>query len=103
MTRDHLIDAVVAEMYKVWGEDGFDGTAAQYEWLLSNYGITEEEDVQWQLLLQHEMGDLPDEDREDPEVIEFVKNEAAAVEFLGKLLRKYQNSSARYRSEPSVT
>jgi hypothetical protein len=62
-----------------------------------------EEDVQWQLLPQHEMEDLPDEDREDAEVIEFVENEAAAVEFLVKLLRKYQSSSVRYRSEPSVT
>lgn len=49
------------------------------------------------------MQDLPDEDREDPEVTEFVENEAAAIEFLVNLLRKYQTSSARYRSEPSVT
>jgi hypothetical protein len=101
MTRDHLIDAVLAEMERVWGEDAFEGTAAQYEWLLSNHGITEEEDVQWQLLLQHEMDDLPDEDREDPEVTEFVEN-GAAVEFLVKLLQKYQNSSARSQSEASA-
>jgi hypothetical protein len=102
MTRDHLIEAVVAEMERIWGKTVFDGTAAEYEWLLSSYGITEEEGVQWQLLLQYQMQDLSDEDREDPEVTDFVENKAAAVEFLVTLLRKYQNSSARYRDEFSA-
>ena len=55
MTRPELIEAVLTEMHRVWGDEGFGGTFPEYEWLLANYGITEEEDVQWQFVLQYHM------------------------------------------------
>ena len=61
MTRSELIDAVMGEMERVWGEAGFEGTVTEYHWLFAHYGITEEEDVQWQLVLEHNMGELSSE------------------------------------------
>ena len=41
MTRAELIDAIMREMERVWGETGFEGTTAEYTWLLAQYAITE--------------------------------------------------------------
>ncbi len=96
MTRDELIDAVLEEMERVWGEDGFGGEADAYAWLLKTYGITEEEDVSWQLILQDSMDDLPEEELEDAELIDFLEDEDAVVQFLQTLLAKYQSASEIY-------
>lgn len=81
-------------MQRVWGDEGFGGTPPECAWLLANYGITEEEDVQWQLVLQYDMDDLPEEDWEDEEVMTFVENDMAVLPFLRMLLRKYRSGTA---------
>jgi hypothetical protein len=97
MNRAELIESVLEEMQRVWGDEGFGGSFPEYEWLLTNYGITEEEDVQWQFVLQHDMDDMPEEDREDEEVMQFVEDDAAVLPFLQILLRKYRSATAAYR------
>lgn len=96
MMRDELIDGVLKEMDRVWGEDGLGGEPDEYAWLLKNYNITEEDDVQWQLILQYDMGDLPDEDTEDEDLMIFLEDDCAVVQFLQEYLRKYKGSSAIY-------
>jgi len=87
MTKADLIDAVMAEMSRVWGQEGLGGEKREYEWLLQTYGITEEEDVQWQLILQDDMDDLPEEDLEDGELMTFLADQPAVVTFLISVYR----------------
>lgn len=96
MTRSELIEAVLKEMDRVWGDEGFGGTALEYEWLRAHYRISEEEDVQWQFVLQYDMDDMPEEDQEDEEVVEFVENESAVMAFLASFLDKYRSGTATY-------
>lgn len=96
MTKSELIGQTIDEMDRVWGEESLRGEPEEYDWLLANYNISEEEDVQWQLILQHHMGDLPVEDQEDEEVMLFLENEHAVIQFLQVYLSKYKNSSATY-------
>jgi len=63
---------------------------------VQTYGITEEEDVQWQLILQDDMDDLPEEDLEDEELMTFLADQPAVVAFLEAFLRKYREHSAVY-------
>lgn len=99
MTKSELIDGVLREMDRVWENEGFGGESEAYEWLLKNYCISEEEDVQWQLVLQHHMDDLPVEDQEDEEVMSFLEDQHAVKQFLQALLTKYKTSSATYTRE----
>ena len=96
MTKAELIDAVMAEMSRVWGQERLGGEKREYEWLLQTYGITEEEDVQWQLILQDDMDDLPEEDLEDEELMAFLADEPAVVTFLVAFLQKYLEHSSVY-------
>ena len=98
MTKAELIDAVLEEMERVWGEDGLGGEPDEYAWLLENCNISEEDDVQWQLVLQHSMNDLPDEDMEDEELITFLEDDHAVIRFLQDFLSKYKSSPASYVS-----
>lgn len=98
MKRAELINAVLEEMDRVWGEDGLGGEPDEYAWLLKNYNITEEDDVQWQLILQYSMNDLYDEDLEDEELMTFLEDDQAVIQFLQEFLRKYKSSSASYVS-----
>src|SRR5437868_5852917 len=91
-TRKQLIGAILREMERVWGAEGLGGEAEEYKWLESQYHISEEEDVQWQLVLQYATGHLPEEDLEDEEVMEFLEDNFAVVLFLEALLRKYRSS-----------
>lgn len=96
-TDIELIDSILKEMSRIWGDDeGFGGTYQEYRWLAKNYEITEEEDVKWQFLLQESTGDLPEEDAEDPEVKEFLEDNEAVYSFLESLLSKYKGSTAVY-------
>jgi predicted 3-demethylubiquinone-9 3-methyltransferase (glyoxalase superfamily) len=95
--RQLLIDAVMAEMKRVWGEDGLGGQPQEYEWLKRHYGIAEDEDVSWQLILEHSIGEQLPEDRDDPEVISLVNDETRVLSFLRDFLQKYQSSAAVYR------
>lgn len=96
MTKVALINDIFERMDAVWGEEGFDGTQQEYDWLLANYGITDEEDVMWMLILQHGMDDLEPEDRDDEELMTFLENEQSVVEFLEHFLQKYQSSDKVY-------
>ena len=96
MTKVELINAIFERMDAVWGEDGFDGEPQEYDWLLASYGISDEEDVMWMLILQHGMDDLESEDREDEELMAFLENEQAVDEFLAAFLLKYQSSDKVY-------
>ncbi len=100
MTESQLIEEILKEMARVWGDDeGLGGTPDEYEWLLGNYRISEEEDVKWQLLLQESMNDLPEEDADDPEVREFLDDEEATHTFLKGFLEKYKSSNAIYQRQ----
>ncbi len=96
MERARLIEAVLYEMQRVWGEDGLNGEPDAYAWLAEQYQITEEEDVQWQLILEYEYGDLSDDDLSDQEVMDFVEDDNTVVEFLKRILSKYKSSDATY-------
>jgi len=95
--RTTLVDAVLVEITRVWGADGLQGSAPEYVWLFETYGISEEEDVQWQLVFEYQIDDMLDEDLDDEEVMEFVENDAAVMDFLRRFLEKYRSSAATYR------
>src|SRR5688572_22175743 len=53
MENEDLAFSIIVECERVWGSiDGFDGSVAQYVWLNENYGITEEDDLMWQIVLE---------------------------------------------------
>jgi len=96
MPKNALIDAISREMSRVWGEDGLHGEPEEYRWLEENYGISEEDDVWWQLTIQHHFGELPEEDRDDAEVMNFLSDDVRVEQFLRDLLRRYRSSTAIY-------
>ena len=67
-----------------------------YSWLLKTYGITEEEDIAWQLILQDSMDNLPEEELEDDELMDFLEDEDAVTQFLQLFLAKYRSASEIY-------
>lgn len=96
MPKNDLIDAISLEMNRVWGEDGLHGEPEEYAWLEEHYGVTEEDDVCWQLTIQHHFGDLPKEDQDDAEVMQFLNDDARVEQFLRDLLRRYQANTLTY-------
>lgn len=96
MTKSDLIDRVIEQTERIWGIEGFGGDWSEYAWLFETYGITEEDDVHWQLILEHNMDDLSDEDLEDEELMLFLNEDSAVNQFLQDLLWKYQSSIANY-------
>ncbi|SFI36696.1 putative phosphothreonine lyase domain-containg protein [Nitrosomonas sp. Nm34] len=96
MRKTQLIDAIFVEWDRIWGSKGFDGTSSEYNWLQHNYGISEEDDVRWQLILEHDADELADEDREDHELMKFLEDEHAVQQFLQQLLRCYRSASIAY-------
>jgi hypothetical protein len=97
MTDAKLMEMILEEIARVWGDDdGLVGEPAEYAWLQEHYGISEEEDAKWHLLLQENMGELSEEDMEDPEVEAFLEDEAAVTAFLELFLTKYRSSDAIY-------
>ena len=98
MTTDaKLMELILEEIARVWGDDdGLAGEPAEYAWLQEHYGITEEEDAKWHLLLLDNMGELEEEDLEDPEIEAFLEDEAGVTAFLTMFLEKYRSSDAVY-------
>ena len=95
-----LVDAIVAEMDRVWGEPGFGGSSEEYAWLEENYGITEEDDVHWQFVLQYFVThDLPEDDLADDEVMSFLDDFQAVEWFLSDLLDRYKSKNKVYPRE----
>lgn len=101
ITRSDLIESIVTEMERVWGPKGFGGELEAYAWLKDHFGISEEQDVQWQDVLSDWAGTL-DEDTEDLDegekehVKAFLQDDSAVTTFLEVLLQKYRNSNATY-------
>jgi len=94
--RQNLVDAVLVEITRVWGEEGLQGNVPEYAWLFDSYGISEEEDVQWQLVFEHEIDEMLDEDLDDKEVMASVEDDARVIAFLHRFLAKYQSSAATF-------
>jgi hypothetical protein len=94
--RRSLVNAVLVEITRVWGEEGLQGSAPEYAWLLETYGISEEEDVQWQLVFEYEIDEMLAEDLDDEEVMAFVEDDAAVIAFLNRFLAKYRSSAATF-------
>jgi hypothetical protein len=93
--RQPLVDAVLVEMTRVWGKEGLQGSAFEYAWLFDTYGISEEEDVQWQLVFEHANDEMLDED-DDEEVMALVEDDAAVIGFLHRFLAKYRSSAVTF-------
>ena len=93
----------MVEMDRVWGEDGFDGSFDSYQWLQQNYGVSEEEDVLWQLILEYDTDELSDEDREDQELMVFLEDKKTVREFLKSHLQKYRSSSSVFSNRMHPT
>lgn len=101
MTRSDLIESVLAEMDRVWGPEGVGGESEAYAWLKEHFGISEEEDLQWQDVLSDWAGsldvDLEDLDEAEKErVIAFLQDDPSVTTFLEALLQRYKSSAARY-------
>lgn len=94
MTRSDLIDAILEEMARIWGEDGFSGTGEGYEWLLKAYGVTEDDDVEWLGILEYEADEIHPEDAADPKWMSFVTDDGQVIPFLRQLLKKYRSHRA---------
>ena len=93
MRRNELILAIFTEMERVWGEDGFDGKVDDYRWLQEHYGISEMDDVHWQLILECDADELSEEDLEDQELMVFLNDKKAVRKFLQRLLESYRSTS----------
>jgi len=95
VNTDELILAIIAEMERVWGGVcNFHGDNGDYQWLQENYGISEEDDVRWQLFLEYDADDLSEEDREDEELMAFLEDADAVEQFSQSMLARYRSSSA---------
>ncbi len=94
MSRKTLIRAVLLETDRVWGEDGFGGEPDEYAWLAVTLGITYDQDVQWQLILDHACDCLEDDDLKDEKLMLFLAHDVAVMRFLNIFLEMYQRSSA---------
>jgi hypothetical protein len=94
MSRKTLIRAVLLETDRVWGEDGFGGKPNEYAWLAVKFGITYDQDVQWQLILDHACDCLEDDELSDEELMSSLADDDLVTRFLNTFLEMYQRSSA---------
>lgn len=96
MNRTQLIDAIFEEMQRVWGDEDRPAEPEDYAWLEKHYGISENDDISWQLILDYEADEMAEEDLADDEVMDFVEDNLGVILFLEGLLRKYQSGTAVY-------
>ncbi|CAN7782508.1 hypothetical protein LJR175_008222 [Variovorax sp. LjRoot175] len=98
--RAELIGLVVTEIDRIFGSGGFDGEPGQYEWLLSNYGVSEFDDVQWQMICEWERGEFGEGmDYTEEELAEregFLADEPAVIAFLEELLIRYRSGATSF-------
>lgn len=94
MTRLDLIDAVAEQMERVWGPEGQGCESGEYQWLEVACGITEQEDVRWQDIIEHEdgngLGDLEEDDQK------FLDDDKAVIQFLEDLLQRYKSAPTAF-------
>ena len=96
-----LIDRIMAEMERVWGPEGLQGTQEEYAWLQQHYGISEADDVRWQYILQDSMDDLTEDDLseddpDDEELIDLLAHPGGIIATLNALLLLYRRNSISY-------
>ena len=101
LIRSELIKSVLAEMDRVWGPDGFGGELEAYGWLQEHFGITEEEDVQWQDVLSDWAGTLAEDtadlsEDEKKQVMAFLQDDSVVTVFLESLLQRYKSADVTY-------
>jgi hypothetical protein len=91
--RDKLIDSILVEIWRVW-QGKFNGTEAEYQWLVNNYGISEEDDSRLVLILEQQEGksDRLAEYEDNSEVHAFLGDNVAITEFLTTMLRRYKSN-----------
>jgi len=100
--RAELIGAIIVEIDRIFGKGCFDGDDSQYEWLLANYGVTEEADVQWQQICEYERSEIPEDQYEEDELealYTWLEDDAAVHAFLEGMLKQYRAGSAVYSSQ----
>ncbi len=73
----------------------FDGSPAEYEWLLANVGVTEEDDVRWINVTSWQLGTFEEDgdhyrSEEWAEWAAFLEDDAAVIAFLESMLARYR-------------
>lgn len=101
LVRSELVESVLAEMARVWGAEGFGGELEAYAWLQERFGISEEDDLQWQDVLSDWAGTLDEdmadlEEEEKKHVKAFLQDDLAVIAFLEMLLQHYKSSDSIY-------
>lgn len=95
---DAVAEDVVSEIARVFPSPvGFEGTQGQYSWLLKNVGVSEEDDVHWQLIFEDMNKLLNDDDRVDEEVLELLCRPDIVFNFLWDIRAKYRACSLVYQ------
>ncbi|MCL8208070.1 MAG: hypothetical protein K6V97_08385 [Actinomycetia bacterium] len=89
------------DYYEDFYGDGtrFQGSDEDYKWLEETFGITEEEDVRWQLIEEdHYYGETTEEREtgEPDELRPWLDDDEAVCAFLEDLKRKYESVAATY-------
>ncbi|PSR23282.1 MAG: hypothetical protein C7B47_15920 [Sulfobacillus thermosulfidooxidans] len=111
--REDLRQAIEARVHYLFGTrprtgdyyldffgDGtrFHGNPSDYEWLEKTFGISEVEDVRWQLIEEfHYFGHTAEEDDNHEDALRpWLEDDAAVCHFLEQLKRKYDSNDAVY-------
>jgi hypothetical protein len=91
MTRSELIEAISAEIDRIWSVVEFSGGWGEYEWLEANYGVTLDDDADWIGILNYEAG-ITDPD-DEPVFENFASDDMRVIPFLEQLLQKYRSNT----------
>lgn len=98
-----LMRHITKRILDIFGPEGLEGTFEEYEWLMENYSVSEEDDVKWVDLLHYYNGDLDENpsiatlsDEERAEVMRFVSDKEAHLPFLFEIVHKYDASRKRF-------
>ena len=96
MNRREVMDGIFEEMQRIFGFEKYPSTTEEHDWLAETYGISMEEHLRYELILDHDSHDL-DEGETDEFSLAFLRNDRAVCRFLEGLLRKYRSGSEVYR------
>ncbi len=75
-----------------------EGTQEEYAWLKQHYGISEDDDVNWQFILQDSTDDLTEDelsedDPDDEEMIDLLTHPGDIIATLNTLLLRYRSNT----------
>ena len=76
----------------------FKGSAGDYAWLEEHVGITEEEDVKWQLIEEdHSFGQTSEEaSGDEDELRPWLDDDNAVIAFLESMLSRYRSNRDKF-------